>query len=167
MIMIKIGVMGYGYWGPNLVRNFNEVDDSQVVAVSDPRPERLRVVERLYPSIKATKDHRKLLVSDKEIDAIAIATTPVSTPFGLAMEALEAVKLMKREVIEKFNLVSRSPFSEAERLIYASKAGYRITEYPVSVSPRRTGRARGVKTRFIIDSLIDVFRVWHFVNFKR
>jgi len=48
--MIKIGVVGYGYWGPNLVRNFSLVDDAQVVAVCDQSPERRHIVERVYPS---------------------------------------------------------------------------------------------------------------------
>ena len=88
--MVKIGVIGYGYWGPNLVRNFVETPGSQVIAVSDLRPERLALVKGRYPTIKTTTDHRELFV-DPAIDALAIAT-PVSTHFGLAMQALRAGK---------------------------------------------------------------------------
>ena len=85
--MIGMGVIGYGYWGPNLVRNFAEAPGSRVVAVSDLRPERLRQAQARYPAIKTTTDHRELFASP-EIDAIAIAT-PVSTHFELAMQALQ------------------------------------------------------------------------------
>jgi predicted dehydrogenase len=88
--MIGIGVIGYGYWGPNLVRNFNELVDARVVAVADMRPERLALVRRLYPSIHATTDPQDLY-GDSQIHAIAIAT-PVSTHFDLAMRALHAGK---------------------------------------------------------------------------
>ena len=88
--MVKIGVIGYGYWGPNLVRNFVETPGSQVIAVSDLRPERLALVKGRYPTIKTTTDHRELFV-DPAIDAIAIAT-PVSTHFALAMQALQSGK---------------------------------------------------------------------------
>ena len=88
--MIIIGVIGYGYWGPNLVRNFAEALGSQVAAVCDLRPERLALARRRYPAIEATTDYRDLL-ADARIDAIAIAT-PVSTHFELAMRALQAGK---------------------------------------------------------------------------
>lgn len=88
--MIGIGIIGYGYWGPNLVRNFSETPGSKVVAVSDLRPERLAQVQARYPGIKVTDDHRELF-ADPAIDAIAIAT-PVGTHFSLTMEALHAGK---------------------------------------------------------------------------
>ena len=84
--MIRIGVIGYGYWGPNLVRNFSEVRDCRVVAVSDSRPERRALVEARYPAVATASDYRDLL-TDPNIDAIAIAT-PVDTHFPLALEAL-------------------------------------------------------------------------------
>jgi predicted dehydrogenase len=88
--MLGIGVIGYGYWGPNLVRNFAEVEGAKVVAVSDLRSERLSRVRSRYPAIKTTTDCRDLF-ADATIDAIAIAT-PVSSHFDLAMEALKAGK---------------------------------------------------------------------------
>lgn len=88
--MINVGVIGYGYWGPNLVRNFAETPGSQVVGVCDLRPERLSSVQARYPAIKTTTDYRELL-TDPSIDAIAIAT-PVSTHFDLALQALQAGK---------------------------------------------------------------------------
>ncbi|MCX5829566.1 MAG: Gfo/Idh/MocA family oxidoreductase [Deltaproteobacteria bacterium] len=88
--MIKIGVIGYGYWGPNLVRNFSEVSGSSVISVSDLRSERLALAKSRYPWIKTMTDHREL-IADPSIDAVVIAT-PVSTHFNLAMQALEAGK---------------------------------------------------------------------------
>lgn len=88
--MIKIGVIGYGYWGPNLVRNFSECGVAEVRAVSDLRPDRLKPVAARYPAVKTTADHRALL-EDPGIDAVAIAT-PVSTHFELALQALKAGK---------------------------------------------------------------------------
>jgi glycosyltransferase involved in cell wall biosynthesis len=71
-----------------------------------------------------------------------------------------AVKLVRREVIARFSLVSRSPFSEAERLIRASRAGYRITEHPVDTNPRSAGKARGASFKQVSLAVGDVFRVW-------
>lgn len=88
--MIKVGVIGYGYWGPNLVRNLFEVSETQVVAVSDMREDRLQQVASRYPSVEVTTDHHRLL-NNPEIDAIAIAT-PVSTHYELALQALQAGK---------------------------------------------------------------------------
>ena len=86
--MINIGVIGYGYWGPNLVRNFNALDDVQVVAVCDLRPERLDFISRQFPAISTlTKDSGDILDSTA-IDAVVIST-PVSTHFHLASKALE------------------------------------------------------------------------------
>jgi len=88
--MIGVGVIGYGYWGPNLVRNFNEAHSSRVVAVCDLSSQRLAQVQRRYPTVKTTTDYRELL-SDPAIDAIAVAT-PVSTHFDLAIQVLRAGK---------------------------------------------------------------------------
>ena len=88
--MVRVGVIGYGYWGPNLVRNFAEGSDTQVVAVSDMKSDRLQLAARRYPGIETVSDYRDLLNNPK-IDAVAIST-PVSTHFPLAMEALQAGK---------------------------------------------------------------------------
>ena len=88
--MIKVGVIGYGYWGPNLVRNFMEAPGSTVVSVCDLRSERLAAARIRYPAINAVTDCSSLF-SDSNIDAIVIAT-PVSSHFDLAMAALKAGK---------------------------------------------------------------------------
>lgn len=90
MKKINIGVIGYGYWGPNMVRNFVDVPGSQVIAVSDLRAERLSRVKTSYPAIRVMQDAHALIVAP-DIDAIVIAT-PVSSHFPLALEALKAGK---------------------------------------------------------------------------
>ncbi|MES2990197.1 MAG: Gfo/Idh/MocA family oxidoreductase [Pseudomonadota bacterium] len=88
--MINIGIIGYGYWGPNLVRNFAETPGARVAAVADLDAEKLAIVNRRFPSVTTTTDYRELL-ADPSIDAIAIAT-PVSTHFELGLAALRAGK---------------------------------------------------------------------------
>jgi predicted dehydrogenase len=87
---IGVGVIGYGYWGPNLVRNFYETPGCTVVSVSDLRAERLAKVTPRYPTVETTTQFEDLF-NDPRIDLIAIAT-PVSTHFDLAMRALRAGK---------------------------------------------------------------------------
>ncbi len=88
--MIKVGVIGYGYWGPNLVRNFMAAPGSAVARVCDLREERLSSLGKLYPGLKTCSDATDL-INDPQIDAVVIAT-PVSSHFELAMAALKAGK---------------------------------------------------------------------------
>jgi predicted dehydrogenase len=83
---VGIAVIGYGYWGPNLVRNFGNTDGAEVVAVSDLDAQRLSSVKRQRPGILTTTDYRDLL-KDSRIDAVAIAT-PVHTHYEMALDAL-------------------------------------------------------------------------------
>ena len=71
---VAIGVVGYGYWGPNLVRNFSNIEEAQVVAVSDLDPGKLSLIKAATSwSFDKTIEFRDLLL-DSRIDAIAIAT---------------------------------------------------------------------------------------------
>jgi len=85
--LVNIGVIGAGYWGPNLIRNFNQSEHSKVLWCADLDDTRLKSIKDAYPDIKTTKDFMELL-KDKEVDAIVIAT-PVSKHFELAKTALE------------------------------------------------------------------------------
>ena len=85
--MIKIGVIGYGYWGPNIVRHFNRLKSAKVVAVSDSNSKALSRVNEIYPAIKVTANADELVTS-ADIDVVAIVT-PVSTHFELAKKALQ------------------------------------------------------------------------------
>jgi predicted dehydrogenase len=88
--VINIGVIGYGYWGPNLVRNFAEIEGTTMAAVADLDPKKLEIVKRRFPGAKVTTQFQELL-DDPSIHAIAIAT-PVNTHFELGMAALKAGK---------------------------------------------------------------------------
>ena len=112
--MIKVGVIGYGYWGPNLVRNFVAAPGSTVTRVCDKRGERLGTLQRLYPAIK-TCNQSSELVNDRQIDAVVIAT-PVSSHFELAMAALKAGK----HVLVEKPLAANS--DQARRLIDEASA---------------------------------------------
>jgi predicted dehydrogenase len=88
--VIGIGIIGYGYWGPNLVRNFAERQDATVRTVCDLRRERLAQVERRYPGVSVTTTPSDVF-GDPRIDAVVIAT-PVTFHFDLAIAALRAGK---------------------------------------------------------------------------
>ncbi|MER3428129.1 MAG: oxidoreductase [Pyrinomonas sp.] len=106
---IQVGVIGCGYWGPNLVRNFVENDSAELTWICDRDAQRLRMIGRRYPFARRGDDFRELL-ADSRLDAVAIAT-PVATHYEIARAALEAGKHV---LVEK-------PFTanahEAERLI--------------------------------------------------
>jgi predicted dehydrogenase len=86
--LVDVGVVGYGYWGPNLVRNLVEAPECRVVAVCDWNEERLALVKRRYPHIDVHADHTELL-RNGSVDAIVIAT-PVSSHYEIALAALRA-----------------------------------------------------------------------------
>ncbi len=107
--MIKSGVIGYGYWGPNIVRNFNSNPHIQVSKVSDRSDERLKVLQANHPEIEGVKDPNEI-INDNNIDLVAIIT-PVFTHYELAKKALLAGKHV---FVEKpFTSTSK----EAEELI--------------------------------------------------
>jgi predicted dehydrogenase len=114
--MINVGVLGCGYWGPNLIRNFMEVQNHRLKTVCDLRQERLDFIKSRYPAVEVTQNYRDIL-NDADIQAVAIAT-PVSTHYQFAKEALENGKHV---MVEK-------PFTanvaQGEELIYlAQKKG--------------------------------------------
>jgi predicted dehydrogenase len=84
---IKFGVVGYGYWGPNVVRNLDRLDEAEVVAVCDRSAAARKKVAKAYPDVLVTDDPAELM-SSPEIDAIAVVT-PVWTHYELAKAALE------------------------------------------------------------------------------
>jgi len=88
--MLKVGVIGCGYWGPNLIRNFIQLSRSDVVRVADLNEARLKHMKGLYPSVETTTDYRDI-IADPDIDIVAIAT-PVHTHYKFASEALVAQK---------------------------------------------------------------------------
>jgi predicted dehydrogenase len=106
---ITVGVIGCGYWGPNLIRNFAENEEASLRWVCDADARRLEKIARRYPSARTSTDARELL-ADPRLDAVVIVT-PVATHYAFARAALEAGKHV---LVEK-------PFTasvrEAEELI--------------------------------------------------
>ena len=145
--MVKIGVIGYGYWGPNLVRNFFEVSETQVVAVSDMRDDRLKLVKSRYPGVEVTNSVRSLL-ENPEIDAIAIAT-PVSTHYELALAALEHGKHV---------MVEKPMTSSAEQAIHlVDEAERRNRVLMVDHTFVYTGAVRKIKELVTAGKLGDLY----------
>lgn len=107
--MIRVGVIGHGYWGPNLVRNFMAAPGSAVSAVCDQKEERLTQLRKLYPTLALHNDAIEL-INDPTIDAVVVAT-PVSSHFELALAALNAGK----HVLVEKPIASNS--EQARRLI--------------------------------------------------
>jgi predicted dehydrogenase len=116
MKTINLGIIGYGYWGPNLARNFFAANDCTLKAVADARPERLAALAKVFPSVNGVKDADDI-INDASIDAVVIATS-VFSHFPLAKKALMAGKHV---LIEKPMTAS---VAEADELIeLAAKRG--------------------------------------------
>jgi predicted dehydrogenase len=90
MTATTIGVIGSGYWGPNLLRNFAENESAQLRWICDLDEKRLSAMGRRYPATSTTRDYQEL-ISDSDLDAIAVVT-PVATHFQIAKDALRAGK---------------------------------------------------------------------------
>lgn len=116
--MINIAIIGCGYWGPNLVRNFSETDNVNLAICCDIQKSRLDFIGRRYPSTEVTADYKEVL-NDPKIDAVAIAT-PVSTHFKIAKEAL----LKGKHVLIEKPMTNSS--SDAKELVELAKRENKI-----------------------------------------
>ena len=88
--MIRMGVIGCGYWGPNLIRNFQNNPEVELVSMADLDVKRLQRVGALYPTVRRFTDYREI-TNDPTLDAVVVAT-PVSTHFSLGMDVLQSGK---------------------------------------------------------------------------
>jgi predicted dehydrogenase len=145
--MIRVGVIGYGYWGPNLVRNFNETQGCQVAYVSDLRSERLALVAGRYPTVVTTTDYSDML-ADPKVDAVAVAT-PISSHFELALQALEAGK----HVLVEKPLTAKS--EQARRLI--DEANRRKLTLMVDHTFVYTSAVQKIRELVAADELGDIY----------
>lgn len=105
--MINIGIVGLGYWGPNLVRNFSAASRASVTAVADLDDARLARIQSMYPAIQTCKDGMDI-INNPAIDAVVLAT-PINTHFALAKSALLAGKHV---MVEKPLATSRNEVLE-------------------------------------------------------
>jgi predicted dehydrogenase len=85
--MIRFGVVGYGYWGPNIVRNLGQLEEAEVVAVCDKSPASRRRIQKSHPAVHVTGDYAELM-ANPDLDAIAVVT-PVWTHYEIAKSALQ------------------------------------------------------------------------------
>ena len=112
--MIRVGVIGFGYWGPNLARNLFIADRSRVVAICDFDPARLAWAGGRYGGLRTTSQARELIHAT-DIDAIVIAT-PVRDHFDMALEALRAGKhLLVTKPLTGSSVQAKILIEEAER----------------------------------------------------
>jgi len=114
---IRVGIIGAGYWGPKLARNFHEAPGALLKCVSDLRPERLQDINRLFPEVATTSNYATIF---EEVDAVVIAT-PVHTHYRLAKQALEAGKHV---------LVEKPITSSAEQARGIGRPGEKKTARP-------------------------------------
>ncbi len=92
----RVGIVGLGYWGPNLLRNFRSIDACRVTAIADADPARLAEPARMYPDVR-THDSAEALIADPEVDAVVLALRAALLP-DLALAALA---LGKHVMVEK------------------------------------------------------------------
>jgi len=113
----RVGIVGAGYWGPKLIRNFHDLPTAAVSVVCDLRKDRLEHVHQLYPETTATQDYDALLASDVEA---VVVSTPVASHFELARGALAAGK----HVLVEKPLTARS--DEAQQLVDLARDRKRV-----------------------------------------
>ncbi len=118
MKAINVGVIGCGYWGPNLIRNFVDNDSARLQWICDVDERRLAKMSRRYPFAQTTTDYQKL-VNDSDLDAVAVVT-PVATHFTIASELLRAGKHVLLEKPLAANV------EQAEQLIELAEQNSRI-----------------------------------------
>jgi predicted dehydrogenase len=138
--MLGVGLVGYGYWGPNLARNFSQQADCRLLMICEQKQERAAIAARTYPATRVTADYQELLHNDA-IQAILIAT-PVASHFSLAEAALQAGK----DVLVEKPLTRTA--AEARELIRIAEAKGRILA--VDHTFLFTGAVRKIKE--IVDS---------------
>ena len=144
--MLNVGLIGYGYWGPNLARNLAEADGVRLTTIADARPERRQAAERRHPGVKTCADAASLIGSS-DVDAVVIAT-PLATHKALAADAINRGKHV---LVEKPIAASRKDAEalwraggEARRLPHGRshvRLHGRRAEDPVAHRRRRPRRA--------------------------
>ncbi len=145
--MVGLGVIGYGYWGPNLVRNLHEVAGARVVGISDCRPDRLAKARSRYPAVETMTDFRDL-IAHPEVDAIAVAT-PVSTHFPVGLAVLQANK----------HLFLEKPMTETaeQSMRLVEEADRRQLVLAVDHTFTHTGSVRKIQELVAGDVLGDIY----------
>jgi predicted dehydrogenase len=138
--VVRVGVVGLGYWGPNLVRNLAELPAVELAYFCDLRPDVLDLTSRRYPGVPCTTDLGAVL-ADTAVDAVVIAT-PVSTHHSLALRSLEAGKhVFVEKPLASSSSEARSLMEEAERRGLVLMPGHTFLYSPPVVTIRDMIRA--------------------------
>jgi predicted dehydrogenase len=148
---VRVGVIGAGYWGPNIVRNLHDAAGAEAVAVADLSPERLDAIRKRFPAVRVTTDYREL-IGDPSIDAICVVT-PVGTHRKLAEEAFAAGKHV---FVEK---PLAHTVSDAEAIVRAGEragktlmVGHTFVYNPAVVAVKKILDADGIGQVHYLDS---------------
>lgn len=149
MSVFTLAQVGCGYWGPNLLRVFNEFSDARVKWLCDLKPGRLAWAHQRYPNLKITVDYREVL-SDPEVSAVVIATE-VTTHYDLARAALKAGKhIFVEKPLTNSNVSASALAREALRRRLTLGVGHVFLYHPAvralreALVPSRLGRLRYV-----------------------
>jgi predicted dehydrogenase len=148
---IRVGVIGAGYWGPNIVRNLYEAPGAEAVAVADLSQDRLDAIRKRFPALRVTTDYREL-IGDRTIDAICVVT-PVGTHRALAEEAFAAGKHV---FVEK---PLAKTVSDAEAIVRAGEragktlmVGHTFVYNPAVAVVKRILESKGIGDVHYLDS---------------
>ncbi|HOX21879.1 MAG TPA: Gfo/Idh/MocA family oxidoreductase [Elusimicrobiales bacterium] len=114
--MVNVGVIGYGYWGPNLVRNFSRVPGATLSKIADLYPKRRDLAQKLYPQVRMVAEAGEV-INDPLIDCVVLAT-PILTHYQLAKKALLAGKHV---LVEKSLTASYKEAQELQELAQKKK----------------------------------------------
>lgn len=144
---VRVAVLGYGYWGPNLARNFAQATGTDLVAIADLNPRRLQAARTLHPLTVLTTDFREVLV-DPTVDAVVVATPP-ETHYELVRAALESGKHV---LVEK--PLTTNVAEAAELVALANASGLTLA---VDHTFLFTGAVKRMKEYFVAGEVGDVY----------
>ena len=134
MKTVKVGVIGAGYWGPNLIRNLKELPEADLQVVCDMKQERLNHIQERYPHVCTTRDYQDVLHSD--VDAVAIAT-PVFTHHQVAMDCLRAGKhVLVEKPLARTSREAREIIETGEQMGKLVMVGHTFVYNPAVVALR-------------------------------
>ena len=145
---INIGIIGLGYWGPNLLRNFQSLNQCRVTFLCDKNKEILKKLKHRNPTVAITKDYKELIRSEN-VDAVVIST-PIKTHYEIA---LECIKNKKHIFVEKPLTDSVKKAQEIEKQLRKEDKDVLGT----IVSVKKTGNYK-------IDITLDNGQVWRSVE---
>ncbi len=159
----RIGLIGYGYWGPNLARNFHSLANAHLVAVADADAKRLDEPARLY-NARTCADYREL-INDPTLDAVAIST-PARTHFEIARAALESNKhVLVEKPLAMTSAEARELIALAEKNKRVLMSGHTFEYNPVVWKIRELVESRAIgDVYYVYSNRVNLGRVQQDIN---